>query len=86
MWLILRVQGEMDAQNAIQAAVDVAQQMIDGRLEKKKADDLQELEKKHEEEQKLIEEAETRVQDQIQKKLEQNQQSKSKSEQDPSAK
>ena len=76
----------MDAQNAIQAAVDVAQQMIDGRLEKKKADDLQELEKKHEEEKKLIEEAETRVQDQIQKKLEQDQQSKSKSEQDPSAK
>jgi hypothetical protein len=29
----------MDAQNAIQAAVEVAQQMIDARLEKKKADD-----------------------------------------------
>ena len=39
MWLILRVQGEMDAQESIQAALEVAQQMIGARLEQKEADE-----------------------------------------------
>jgi len=41
MWLILRVQGEMDAQQIIASAFEATQQMIDARLERKAAEELE---------------------------------------------
>lgn len=52
MWLILRVSGEKETGHIVESVFEIAQEMIDARLEKKRADDEEEAKRLALEEQK----------------------------------
>lgn len=52
MWLILRVSGEKETGYIVEEIFEIAQEMIEARLEKKKADDVEEAKRQALEEEK----------------------------------
>ena len=71
MWLILRVSGEKETGFIVEEILEIAQTMIDARLEKKKVDDAEEARQQaleeekrmlaREEEKRLVKEAEDKL-------------------------